>query len=177
MATLPRHSLRCAKFLVGLRQLLALDELGVVGGRVVVGIDAVPAPVGIARLRDKALGLRRIDLRQHRVGQPVHRRRHHHVPAVLLGAEFDRDAADDAGVGGAHIADLDAGRVLEDLVIGQRLLLVHRAVDDQRALPSWRLRGASGRARAGPARRRASRARHAEHGRAAAATRVARLNA
>ena len=80
------------EFLVGLRQVRRLDEIGVVGGRIVVAVDAVPAAVRSARLRDEILRFRRIELQQHVVGEPIDRRGGDQIPGALAGAVLDRDA-------------------------------------------------------------------------------------
>jgi hypothetical protein len=80
------------ELLVVLRELRSLHQVGVVGRHIVVGVDAVPAPVRIARLRDQALRLRRVELQQHIVGQAIDRGGDREIPAALARAVLDRDA-------------------------------------------------------------------------------------
>ena len=122
------------KLLVALRQLRGLDLLGVVGRRIVVGVDAVPALVRIAGIRGDVAGLGRLVGRQHLQRHLVDGRGLHDVVGFLIGAKLDRHARHQDRVGCAHIFDLDAGRVGEQFEQRQAFLLVGRRVDDERAL-------------------------------------------
>src|SRR5262249_58127190 len=126
------------EFLVTLRQLGRRDQVGVVGGRVVIGVDAVPAAVRIARLRDEAARLRRVELQQRLVGQPVHRGGDREIPAALPGSALDRDARQNDRIGQAHVVHFYAGGILEHLPQRQALLLVHGGIEGQRALGAGR---------------------------------------
>src|SRR5262249_30952363 len=104
------------------------------GGRVVIRVYAVPAAVRIARLRDEAARLRRVELQQRLVGQPIHRGGDREVPAAPPAPALDRDARQNDRIGRAHIVHFYAGGILEHLPQRQALLLVHRGINGQRAL-------------------------------------------
>ena len=78
-------------------------------------------------------GLGRLVGRQHLQRHLVDRRGLHDVVGFLIGAKLDRHARHQDRVGCAHIFDLDAGRVREQLEQRQAFLLVGRRVDDERA--------------------------------------------
>ena len=121
------------ELLVALRQRRGADHLGVVGRRVVVGVDAIPAPVRIARGGVEVLGLGRFILREHLLRQFVRRMRKDHVEGALAGTRLDHRARHQHVVAGADVVHLDSGRVLEDFEQRQALALVGRGIDDDRA--------------------------------------------
>ena len=126
--------LALGELLVALRQVRRLHLLGVVGRRVVVGVDAIPALVGIARLGEDVPGFRRLVGREHLRRQLVDRGHMHDVVGFLISAEFNGHARGQDRIRAAHILDLDSGRLLENLEQRQPFLLVGRGIDRQRAL-------------------------------------------
>ena len=117
------------ELLVGLGQVFRLHQVRIVGGRIVIGVDAIPLALGIARRGHDVLGLRRIEGQHHVVGQLVGGGRVDQVPGLLAGARLDGHAAHELRVRRAHIVHLDAGGLLENLPQRQALLLIGGGID------------------------------------------------
>ena len=103
------------ELVVGLRQVGGLDQIGVVGGRIVVGVKPVPAPARIARLGQDGLGFRRIERRELLGRNLVEGGGLQDVPGLLAGAELHCHAGHQRRVVAAHVRNLDAGGFLENL--------------------------------------------------------------
>src|SRR5262249_56658573 len=76
------------KFLVTLRQLRWRDQVGVVGGRVVIGVDAVPAAVRVAGLRNEAARPRGVGIQQRLLWQPGYPRGDREIPPCPPASAF-----------------------------------------------------------------------------------------
>ena len=126
------------EFLVALRQLRFFDQASVIGGGVVIRIDAIPAAVRVASLRNEDGRLGRVELQQHLGRQPVHRGGDREIPAALPRPVLDCHARDDDGVGRAHIVHLHSRCILEHLPERQPFLLVDRGIDGERAFSTRR---------------------------------------
>ena len=127
-----RPFLALCQLLETLRQVGGLHLFGVIGRRVVDGVDAVPAPIGIACLRENGLGFRKVHLRQHLRRHLVGVGNVDDVERRPAGARFDRHTREQRGIVAADVVELDAGGILENLEQGQAFLLVGRRVDGER---------------------------------------------
>ena len=111
------------------RRVFDFHQIGVVGGRVVIGVDAIPAPIRIAHLGGGIGRLRYVELRAQDRGQARDGGGHQRVPALLATARLDLDFRSEGGVVGAGVVHLDAGRGLEFLPQRQAFLLVDGGID------------------------------------------------
>ena len=126
-----RPLLLLQKLLVGLGQVLLFHQRGVVGGRIIGGVDPIPSPIGIARFRPQVFGFRRIELLGHLWRQAAHHRGGHDVPGGLPRPGLGHDARGERRLRAPDEIDLHPRHLLKQLQQRQGLLLIGGGINGQ----------------------------------------------